>query len=300
MGTCHLPSPRPRHREFAIQANYLVHPDPEECNHDMATLSNNPEFGPEQAQLLQDIARNGSTDEYNSFEDLDTAVLLQSLADFEHPASYNEPHNPPEPPTVSAPPATPNYHFASHLQAAAASNGGEAAQASPSQNQSKATAPTPPKYFNSLKNASKTTKRKRQELEYESENDDTGGFIKKSKSKRRKKIAQEEADQLARGREIWGPEYGIDIGGGSKRRTPVTGSEARAAGVQSAAALFRLPSAASKKYTSKLCTLIYTLFILNRCRSTYGDGLHAVGSESPAVPSASSCSQKFHVGPGTP
>ena len=97
----------------------------------MATLSNNnnnnPEFGPEQAQFLQDIARNGSTDEYNSFEDLDTAVLLQSLADFEHPAPYTELHHLPEPPTTSEPPATPKHQFSSHLQAAAASDGGGAA-----------------------------------------------------------------------------------------------------------------------------------------------------------------------------
>lgn len=244
----------------------------------MATLSNNREFTSEQAQLLQDIARNGSNDEENddAFKDLDPAILLQSLADFQHPASHSEP----EPPLVSEPSAAPDHHFESLLQAVATADGEQAAQDSRGQKQSNPTAPAP---VNSLSTIPKstTTKRKRRDLEYDDDDDDDDedafGFIKPSKSNKRQRKKQAEAEQLAREREIWGPQSAGegDGDGAAERRTPVRAKDARAAGVHSAAALFRAPTAASKKYTSTFFAFIHIHLILNCCRTTHGDGVHS-------------------------
>ncbi|CAL3965136.1 unnamed protein product [Diplocarpon coronariae] len=77
--------------------------------------------------------------------------------------------------------------------------------------------------------------------------------------KRRKKTTQEDIDQLARERAIWGPEDGeqqedsmID------QHLPVSDTGVRAADLHSATALFRRPSAASKKYTRAPMSKLFT------------------------------------------
>jgi len=101
------------------------------------------------------------------------------------------------------------------------------------------------------------SKRKRQASDdLEDDEQSTIGFVLSRKTNKRRKTAleiQEEAAERAREREIWGPEDLLDEDGSTidYQSNPVTAGEARAVGVHSAAALFRRPSAASKKYTSK-------------------------------------------------
>ncbi|KAG0646953.1 hypothetical protein D0Z07_6346 [Hyphodiscus hymeniophilus] len=205
----------------------------------MATLS---QVVPEQSQFLQDIARNGSTDEYNTYEDLDTAVLLQSLADFEHPTSHSEQYNP-DPPL-----ATKDHDT---LQAGAKNDEAGAAQ-SRGKKQSKASIFAPP-----LVGSLKPTKRKRR-VESDDEEEIDVGFVYMPKTKKKKRRKQDDADEVAKGRNIWGPAYDEDDEGETpKRRNQISGLDARAAGVQSAAALFRKPSAASQKYTRPPMAKVY-------------------------------------------
>jgi hypothetical protein len=176
----------------------------------------------------------------NSFQDLeDPAALLESLANFEHAPSCNEANT-----------AVSNDHFASLLQAAATATGEEAALTGHDQGRRGTIRSTTPEQIASPQSPpSSDARRKRKRHEREEQ---SFGFI-TSKVLRRSSPDDEE-QRLAREREIWGPEY-------TEEDTPVTfehqhipiaGADARAAGVHSAAALFRRPSTASKKYTSEL------------------------------------------------
>ncbi|OBT99829.1 hypothetical protein VE01_02110 [Pseudogymnoascus verrucosus] len=87
------------------------------------------------------------------------------------------------------------------------------------------------------------------------------GFIKPGT--RRKKTKEIDPDQLAREHAIWGSasesENDADDGRESHRSGPqVSTSDARAAGVHSAAALFRRPTPASKKYTRPPMSKLFT------------------------------------------
>jgi hypothetical protein len=88
------------------------------------------------------------------------------------------------------------------------------------------------------------------------------GFIKPGT--RRKKTKEIDPDQLARERAIWGSasesEDADDAGGAETHRSgpQVSTSDARAAGVHSAAALFRRPTPASKKYTRPPMSKLFT------------------------------------------
>lgn len=87
------------------------------------------------------------------------------------------------------------------------------------------------------------------------------GFIKPGT--RRKKTKEVDPDQLAREREIWGSaseSEDADDGSAETHRSgpQVSTSDARAAGVHSAAALFRRPTPASKKYTRPPMSKLFT------------------------------------------
>jgi hypothetical protein len=193
----------------------------------------------EQAAILRDIARDGATDEYgygngqpmsHSYQDLDDpSALLGSIATYEHPENEGST-------------ATSHDHFASLLQAATTATQAEAAQTGHGQNGGSADQsmvsdqfgfPIPPT----------GTKRKRG-----GEND----YPKFVKSKPRKKSTGSEEEEL-RTREIWGPEEDEEDEPTESeyQQSPAVTANARAVGVHSAAALFRRPSSASKKYTSK-------------------------------------------------
>lgn len=170
----------------------------------------------------------------------DPAALLESLAHFEHP------------PTNSNAPIS-NDHFASLLQAAATAGGEEAARVDVgrtrrSTRQSRATEEphsTPIQAYEA---------RSRRKLNDKPNPPESHGFVRRGTRRKRVLDETDEEEQLRREHEIWGPEeleeddlfeqepqYG---------HSPIATSEARAAGVHSAAALFRRPSSASKKYTS--------------------------------------------------
>jgi hypothetical protein len=262
-------------------------------------LSHHGDFDPEQAAMLQDLARNGapeaqmygypdvgangghlngysenpSNDMHSngvlpaagfayyvdftyaeagllqSQQDLDLddpAALLESLANFEHPpASSNAPIS--------------NDHFASLLQAAATAGGEEAARVDlgrtlRSTRQSRAT-----EELVTRQNDTQEVRSSRR-LNDKPNPPEGYGFVLRGTKRKRALDEADEEEQLRREREIWGPEepeeedlfdqepqYG---------HTPIATSEARAAGVHSAAALFRRPSSASKKYTSMYSVIL--------------------------------------------
>ncbi|KAF4626995.1 hypothetical protein G7Y89_g11166 [Cudoniella acicularis] len=230
--------------------------------------TNSSEFTTDQAAILRDLALHGysdarsdrSNDQSNgeeqptSFEDMeetedmeDSAALLGSLAGFAHVPGNSDDHAA----SVS------NDHFASLLEAAATAGGEEAAR------QGHAQRPQSPllsrgngaiAFFNS------GSKRKRNgEDEATPRNEKRSkrlGFIKPTRKQQQQeeRLAAEE-QQDAFEREIWGPELpdgesndDWDAEKSQWVRPRNAAKNARALGVQSAAALFRKPSAASRKY----------------------------------------------------
>jgi hypothetical protein len=168
------------------------------------------------------------------FQDLeDPAALLESLASFEHSTS-NESSL-----------AVSNDHFASLLQAAgeaAAQTGHDQSRRSVSHLASQIETAAD-QFGNSTAHGFARRKRKRQE-------EDSFGFI-TNKHQKHGDSDSEEGYRLARDHEIWGPEdEDEDRNSPALEGQPIPTADARAIGVHSAAALFRRPSEASKKYTS--------------------------------------------------
>jgi hypothetical protein len=256
-------------------------------------LSHHEDFDPEQAAMLQDLARNGAPEAQmygypevgangghlngypdNASNDMpsngvlpvaglanypdstyteagllqnqqdldldDPAALLESLASFEHPpASSNA--------QIS------NDHFASLLQAAATAGGEEAARVDlgktrRSTRQLRATE----ELVTRQKDTHEVLPRRR--LNDKPNSPESHGFVTRGTKRRRVLEDTDEEEQLKREREIWGPEEPEEENPFDQEpqygHSPIATSEARAAGVHSAAALFRRPSSASKKYTS--------------------------------------------------
>lgn len=276
----------PKHQSIkTLRVNISLDATPRTCLHRVCTLSNlvqqsvmapasngaiqadfntlsagQPEFDSDQAARLQDLAKayegaqpNGAapisdfaenyaypvTGLANTFQEVDDpAALLESLANYEHAPIGNEGQL-----------SVTNDHFASLLQAAATAGGEENAKAD--HTQARSTKPTRVDEQFSFSQPGGRSKRKRQE---QNDNVQQYGFVGTSRSSKRQKqsVHGEDEEQLAREREIWGPEED-DAEDGSifeYQCTPIATSDARAAGVHSAAALFRRPSSASKKYTS--------------------------------------------------
>lgn len=262
-------------------------------------LSHHGDFDPEQAAMLQDLARNGAPEaQMYSYPDVgangghlngysenpsndmhsngvlpvagfayyvdftyaeagllqsqqdldldDPAALLESLANFEHPpASSNAPIS--------------NDHFASLLQAAATAGGEEAARVDlgrtlRSTRQSRAT-----EELVTRQNDTQEVRSSRRQNDKPNPPEGYGFVLRGTKRKRALDEADEE-EQLRREREIWGPEEPEEEDPFDQEpqygHTPIATSEARAAGVHSAAALFRRPSSASKKYTSMYSVIL--------------------------------------------
>ena len=201
----------------------------------MATLHHSDE---EQAAILRDIARNGATGVYgygngesmpHNYQDLDDpSALLGSIAYYEHPEND-----------------TSHDHFASLLQAATTATEAENAQIGHGHNGGSRTQSMISDQFG-FPNLSTGAKRKRGGDEYPR-------FI-KTKIPKKKSLNNEEEELKTR--EIWGPEEEEEeedeLMETEFQQSPAITANARAAGVHSAAALFRRPSSASKKYTSKL------------------------------------------------
>ncbi|RDL40539.1 uncharacterized protein BP5553_00518 [Venustampulla echinocandica] len=190
----------------------------------------------------------------NGFENMeDSIALLESLANFDQGSSNVDHLTPP----VS------NDHFASLLQAAATAGGQEAARQDSNQR------PKSPKddastfFKRTFPPPTQTTgKRKRAEAQPSR----TLGFL--LPTKRQKTLEREATErELENERDIWGPD---DIGDEDDdededestapryERPASATADARALGVHSAAALFRRPSAASKKYTRPPMSKLFT------------------------------------------
>lgn len=253
-------------------------------------LSQHEDFDPEQAAMLQALARNGAPEAQiygfhdnsthmnaygdggsndlhstgmliyirsaccadisdckagllSSQQDLDLtdpAALLESLASYEHP-----------PPSSNIPIS--NDHFASLLQAAAATAGGQdATLRDSSQSRRTTTQSRSGEEFGDTTNyvSESASQRNHNGLGFT----ETHVVVTRSSKRRRVVDEVEEAEQLARERAIWGPEEPEEDDNSDDEphyeHPPITTSEARAVGVASAVALFRRPSSASKKYTS--------------------------------------------------
>lgn len=198
-------------------------------NTNMATADSNPtDFAPADEYDYNVGNNNGHS---NSYQDEPTA-LLESLANFSNDAAPGVSHD----------------QFASLLRAAAATAGGEdVAQKTPDQGFFRRSFPPEPRPATAT-----GLKRTRNE---QNEDQRTYGVITTPGSKRRRLQTEEDQEARAREREIWGDEEDEDDKDGSTsidyRQTPIATADARAAGVHSAAALFRRPSQASKKYTRK-------------------------------------------------
>ncbi len=254
-------------------------------------LTHHGEFDPGQAAMLQDLARNGApesqiygypdagangvhlngygdgasngmhsngvapvsgfayhADSTYSQEDLDLAdpaALLESLANFEHPSSSSNAQ-------VS------NDHFASLLQAAATAGGQEAAQVDTGRTtrQSRATEQLA---FPQDRTPKSQSKRKLDKPHSE----ETHTPVRTGNKRRKRSDLTEDEEQLAREREIWGPdELEEDHSEAQYEYPPMGASDARAAGVHSAAALFRRPTAASKKYSRKELPNIFVSLLI--------------------------------------
>ncbi|CZS93394.1 hypothetical protein WAI453_000985 [Rhynchosporium graminicola] len=109
-----------------------------------------------------------------------------------------------------------------------------------------------------------TNKRKRdQDQDQEYEPDDDSGTSPQTPPPRRQRTVSDddEAEQLALERELWGPPEGENedsISRSEQQDSPVPGIDARAFGLHSATALFRRPSSASKKYTRAPMSKLFT------------------------------------------
>ncbi|KAH6720041.1 hypothetical protein BKA61DRAFT_594087 [Leptodontidium sp. MPI-SDFR-AT-0119] len=227
------------------------------------------ELPTDQASILQDLANGAAADSAyaadegtedpngleTSFQDdlEDPAALLESLANY-------------EPPLVTesrAPPVLNDHdHFESLLQAAATAEGVEAASGDLCQvgdSSELFDLSDAYEYFKgSFGPIDTTNKRKRGQ---EDASDDDSHMLIRSTSKRYKKTSQEDAEQLALERELWGPEEGedeYDTPTSERHVSPVPTADARAAGLHSATALFRRPSVASKKYTRAPMSKLFT------------------------------------------
>ncbi|KAI9740671.1 MAG: hypothetical protein M1818_004635 [Claussenomyces sp. TS43310] len=176
--------------------------------------------------------------------DLDPAALLESLANFDHPPAHtNLPIS--------------NDHFASLLQAAATAGGHEATQQDRSGTR-RSTRQSAAQYDLPL-----NSPQKRKRAAKSTESEVQSFLITNTKRKKASDIALNEEAQLEREREIWGPEDNEEDDDHTNfesmnEHPPIGSSEARAAGVHSAAALFRRPSSASKKYTRPPMSKVFT------------------------------------------
>jgi hypothetical protein len=179
--------------------------------------------------------------------DIDAQTLLESLANYEHQPQTSE----------QVPPSSGGGdHFASLLEAAATA-GVQDSTADFGRRRS-TRQPRAPEYgFPESPERGNRTTRSSRVLE-----DDPHVLI--PGRNRRKRHDSDEEEQLAREREIWGPEDDEETGNGSAvepryhTSPPIGASDARAAGVHSAAALFRRPSSASKKYTRPPMSKLFT------------------------------------------
>jgi hypothetical protein len=264
-------------------------------------LSHHGDFDPEQAAMLQDLARNGAPEaqmygypevgsnggHLNGYSDGpsndvhsngvlplaslayyadftyaeagllqsqqdmdldDPAALLESLANFEHP------------PTSTNAPIS-NDHFASLLQAAATAGGEEAAQVDLGRTRRSTRQLRPTEELVTRQNDTGEV-RSRRRLNDKPNPPENHGFVTRATKRKRVVDETDEEEQLRREREIWGPEESEEEDPFDQEpqygHSPIPTSEARAAGVHSAAALFRRPSNASKKYTST-CSVTISL-----------------------------------------
>ncbi len=263
-------------------------------------LSHHGDFDPEQAAMLQDLARNGAPEaqmygypevgpnggHLNGYSDSashdmhsngappltgladyaactypdvgllqsqqdmsldDPAALLESLANFEHPpSSSNLPIS--------------NDHFASLLQAAATAGGEEAARVDLGRTRNSTRRSRATEEPHATPNQAHEV-RLRRRLNDKPNPPGSHGFVTRGTKRKIALDKTDEEEQLRREHEIWGPEEPEEDDPFDQEpqyeHSLIATSEARAAGVHSAAALFRRPSSASKKYTSMCPVMIF-------------------------------------------
>ena len=209
----------------------------------------------------------------NEHDDMDSAALLESLASYDpsqgHHSiiTYSEPESNGFPNGHHHQQANQfeNDHFASLLQAAAtAGQNQENDHRSHYETHSRGSEPLPEWNTHSLNGQQQqrillSQRRKHSEISHDATSTPNTESPSLWNRSTRRKLADADNAALARERAIWGPES--DHSGNeesSQSYTPLSPSSARAAGVHSAAALFRKPTLASKKYTRPPMSKLFT------------------------------------------
>lgn len=190
--------------------------------------------------------------EVDSHQDIDSAALLESLANYEP--------TPVAVPTAEAlsPDHTSiaNKDFETLLKAVATAGETETARMQVGGSSASFSQQGTYPFFKRTFDPLNPTKRKQtEEDDYdEDDSEDDSDMLIRAPQKKRKLGPEETEAELAKEREIWGPE-GVEediVASVSDRpESPGTPAEEKAAGIHSAAALFRRPSIASKKYARK-------------------------------------------------
>ncbi|RDW71140.1 hypothetical protein BP6252_07703 [Coleophoma cylindrospora] len=180
----------------------------------------------------------------------DPLALLDDLASYDQTPASNLTIDP-----------VPTDHFASLLEAAATANGAELLgnlEQDSTHGRDGSNEATGSSSF--LLARSTSVKRKRNDLPAKSELFGTGTVdTKRRRGDRDTSVDEEDQEQLARERAIWGEEDEDSPSTFEFRTTAAEVAEdARNAGVHSAAALFRKPTAASKKYTRPPMSKLFT------------------------------------------
>ncbi|KAM3065707.1 hypothetical protein ACMFMF_010926 [Clarireedia jacksonii] len=205
-----------------------------------------------------DLGGNGghhiqSTNGISNYDDLDDPIaLLESLT------RYNS--------SSQAPPVNTNNQFASLLQAAESAGGQDTRRSQIPMNNNDNRSSTPIK----AGSPKKTSKRPRDDS---SEPEQVFGFIhsKQANPRKRRKPTQEEEEAEARQLAIWGDEpsemedeenelepSNTPADDENARKSRAHSLDPRAAGVHSAAALFRRPGPNAKKYTRPAMSKLFT------------------------------------------
>lgn len=215
---------------------------------------------------------NGTHNNHNEHDDMDSAALLESLASYDPSQGHNSNNSYPEPDSNGFQNGQhhqqtnqfENDHFASLLQAAAtAGQNQENDHRSHYETHSRDSQPLREWNTHSLngqqQQRSQPQRRKHSEISHDATstpNTEPSSLWNRST---RRKLTDADNAALARERAIWGPESDhSENEEASQSYTPLSPSSARAAGVHSAAALFRKPTPASKKYTRPPMSKLFT------------------------------------------
>jgi hypothetical protein len=224
------------------------------------------------------------------FDDMDSAALLESLANFEPQPTHETP----------APANANENHSFERLLEAAATAGGQEAQENGVETQPSSQVDTAVSRSNSRIDTpqSERTSSKRKRT-----GEPKQATPRQRPGKKQKTFETEHEALKAKEREIWGTEEyeegDYDENHARYERTP--GLKPRAMGVHSAAALFRRPSEKSRKYTRESDSINgYFIEAELLYRAPNGKTFYLSPDYRRGIPPTAGCGKRFHARPGSP